>query len=187
MRDCSGYGTDSSAAPQYKTRLTKADLRSFHRPPLQFPANIPITFTKSRSAKKKKDKQGRKIKKGDGEQLRHMSDITLKDTGPFILWEYSEENPPIISNVGMGSILVNYYRKRSPEDPFVPQLDLGEPFLLEGTDESPFKAFGHVNPGQTVPTLYNNLIRAPLFRHKPPQCEFLVCRCVDEWPTRDSM
>ncbi|ORY53385.1 hypothetical protein BCR35DRAFT_310520 [Leucosporidium creatinivorum] len=162
--------------PFYKTRLTKSDLRSFHRPALQFPANVPITFTKSRTAKKRKDKQGRKIKRGDGDALRHMTDITLKDTSPFLLWEYSEENPPIISNVGMGSILVNYYRKINPEDTFVPQLDLGEPFLLEGTDESPFKAFGYVKPGETVPTLYNNLIRAPIWRHKPPETDFLVVR-----------
>ena len=76
----------------------------------------------------------------------------------------------------MGSILVNYYRKKTPEDPFVPQLDLGEPFLLEGTDESPFKAFGYVTPGETVQTLYNNLIRAPVFRHNPPETDFLVVR-----------
>lgn len=107
-----------------------------------------------------------------------------------------EENPPIISNIGMGSIVVNYYRKRDPKDDFVPQvsalpslsasapdanppqLDIGEPFLLDPSDESPFKAFGYVNPGQTVTTLYNNLVRAPLFRHKPSETDFLVVRCA---------
>lgn len=108
---------------------------------MQFPSNISFSFTKVRS-KKKKDKSGRKIRKGEGgENLRHMSDITLKDTSNFALWEYSvsfvpsrlmvegiyiflislqEENPPIISSVGMGSILVNYYRKRDPTDDFIP-------------------------------------------------------------------
>ncbi len=26
--------------------------------------------------------------------------------------------------------------------------------------------FGYVQPGQTIPALYSNLIRAPLFRHQ---------------------
>jgi hypothetical protein len=36
--------------------------------------------------------------------------------------------------------------------------------------------FGNVNPGQTIPTLYNNLIRAPLFRQKAYHTDFLVVR-----------
>lgn len=38
--------------------------------------------------------------------------------------------------------------------------------------------FGYVYPGQTVPAMYNNLIRAPLFRHKPYPTDFLVIRLV---------
>lgn len=36
--------------------------------------------------------------------------------------------------------------------------------------------FGYVYPGQTMPALYNNLIRAPLFRHKPYPTDFLIIR-----------
>ncbi|KWU47600.1 Atypical/TAF1 protein kinase [Rhodotorula sp. JG-1b] len=177
------YPAQKLQLPFYKTRLSKADTRSFHRPALQFPQNVPISFTKVRS-KKKKDKFGRKIKKSEGaEAMRGMQDITLKDTSNFVLWEYSEEHPPIISNVGMGSIIVNYYRKKSPEDTFIPQLELGQPLLLEGTDESPFKIFGFVHPGQTVTTLYNNLIRAPLFKHHVPETDFLVVRVTIDGDT----
>lgn len=56
------------------------------------------------------------------------------------------------------------------------QFDLGVPFVLEPQDESPFMKFGYVLPGQTMPALYNNLIRAPLFRHKPYPTDFLVIR-----------
>ena len=42
--------------------------------------------------------------------------------------------------------------------------------------------FGHVYPGQTVQALYNNLIRAPLFRHKPYQTDFLEIRYVVHVP-----
>lgn len=76
----------------------------------------------------------------------------------------------------MGSVLVNYYRKKSDRDEHVPKLDLGVPFVLEPGDESPFKKFGYVYPGQHIPTLYNNLIRAPLFRHTPYPTDFLVIK-----------
>lgn len=36
--------------------------------------------------------------------------------------------------------------------------------------------FGYVYPGQTVPVMYNNLVRAPLFRHKAKPTDFLVVR-----------
>jgi transcription initiation factor TFIID subunit 1, fungi type len=80
-----------SASSQYKTRLTKQEARSFHRPALQFPSNIELHFSKVRSAKKKKDKAGRKIGKGGnvGEGLHRTSDLTLKDTSNSVLWEYS--------------------------------------------------------------------------------------------------
>lgn len=44
-----------------------------------------------RTAKKKKDKQGRTIGRGGdaGEALRKTSDLTLKDTSSFILFEFS--------------------------------------------------------------------------------------------------
>lgn len=57
-------------------------------------------------------------------------------------------------------------------------MDIGEPFVLDVADESPFMKFGTVEPGQTMPTLYNNLIRAPLFRHKPKHTDFLLIRWV---------
>ena len=76
---------------QYKTRLGKQEARSFHRPALQIPANIEIRFTKVRSAKKKKDKAGRRLGRGSniGENLRRTGDLSLRDTSNFVLWEFS--------------------------------------------------------------------------------------------------
>ncbi|KAI0308313.1 TAF1 transcription initiation factor TFIID subunit TAF1 [Multifurca ochricompacta] len=164
--------------PFYKTRLGKQEARSFHRPALQIPANIEIRFSKVRSAKKKKDKAGRRLGRGGsvGESLRRTGDLSLRDTSNFVLWEFSEEHPPIVGNFGMGNILVNYYRKKSEKDEHIPKGDLGEPFVLEPQDESPFMKFGYVQPGQTIPALYSNLIRAPLFRHKPYPTDFLVIK-----------
>ena len=111
---------------QYKTRLSKQEARSFHRPALQFPSNIELRFSKVRTAKKKKDKAGRKIGKGGnvGESLHRTGDLSLKDTSNFVLWEFSEEHPPIVSNFGMGSILVNYYRKKNEKDEHIPKVRL---------------------------------------------------------------
>ena len=39
--------------------------------------------------------------------------------------------------------------------------------------------FGYVQPGQTIPALYSNLIRAPLFRHKAYPTDFLVIKFVN--------
>lgn len=160
--------------PFYKTRLTKTEARSFHRPAMQFPINIPLTFSRVEKAGGKKDKK-RSSKDAD-EVLRSTRELTLKEQGAFILYEYSEEHPPIPSKIGMGSILVNYYRKKDAKDEYIPKLDLGEPFILEPNDESPFLKFGSVEPGRTQPTLYNNLVRAPLFRHQPATTDFLLVR-----------
>ncbi|KAN0060320.1 hypothetical protein ACQY0O_007649 [Thecaphora frezii] len=163
--------------PWYKTKLTKAEARSFHRPAMQFPTNMPLSFSKTRSSKKKKDGSGNAKKAKDpNEVLRSTRDLTLKDTGPYVLYEYSEEYPPLLSNLGMGSLLVNYYRKKDPKDEHIPKMDIGEPYVLDVADESPFMKFGNIEAGQVQPTLYNNLIRAPLFRHKPAHTDFLLIR-----------
>lgn len=172
------YPAQKLQLPFYKTRLSKQEARSFHRPALQFPSNIELRFQKVRTAKKKKDKNGRRLGKGAnvGDALHRTSDLSLRDTSNFVLWEYSEEHPPIISNFGMGSVLVNYYRKKDEKDDYVPKADLGLPFVLEPQDESPFMKFGYVYPGQTFPVMYNNLLRAPLFRQKAASTDFLVIR-----------
>lgn len=180
------YPAQKLQLPFYKTRLSKQEARSFHRPAMQFPSNIELRFSKVRTAKKKKDKAGRKLGKGGniGEGLRRTSDLSLRDTSNYVLWEYSEEHPPIIPNFGMGSTLVNYYRKKDEKDDHMPKFDLGAPFVLEPQDESPFMKFGYVYPGQTMPALYNNLVRAPLFRHKPYPTDFLVVRSTVKGETK---
>lgn len=168
--------------PFYKTRLSKNEARSFHRPTLMFPINVEQRFSKVRSNKKKKDKEKRRAAKVDGgaELLHTTKDLTLKDGSNYALWEYSEEYPSIMSNFGMGSVLVNYYRKKDQHDDHVPKSDFGEPFVLDVADESPFMKLGFVDSGQTIPTLYNNLIRAPLFRHQPNNTDFLVIRSTSK-------
>ncbi|KAG0295551.1 hypothetical protein BGZ96_011501 [Linnemannia gamsii] len=157
--------------PWYKNKLTKAELRSFHRPSIQIPPNVEITFSRVKGSKKKKQKR-----KELGEVMRSSKDLTLRDHTNFVLLEYSEEHPAIVQNVGMGSILVNYYRKESVEDVHMPTSEVGESFVLEVTDTTPFLNFGNVEPGQTMSALYNNMVRAPAFEQPPRTTDFVVIR-----------
>ncbi|KAI1317458.1 hypothetical protein EDD11_008395 [Mortierella claussenii] len=165
--------------PWYKNKLTKSEQRSFHRPQLQIPPNVQITFSRVKGNKKKKQKR-----KELGEVMRSSKDLTLRDNTNFVLLEYSEEHPAIIQNVGMGSFLINYYRKENLEDTHVPQKEIGEPFVLDVADASPFLNFGNVEPGQTISALYNNMIRAPVFEQPARDTDFLVIRNTNKGETK---
>ena len=88
---------------QYKTRLNKQEARSFHRPALQLPSNVELRFNKVRSAKKKKDKAGRKVGKGGNvsEGLHRTTDLSLKDTSNYVLLEYSVRFRPNLRRVAL--------------------------------------------------------------------------------------
>ncbi|KAK9379470.1 uncharacterized protein V2V93DRAFT_327244 [Kockiozyma suomiensis] len=158
-------------SPYYKVKLSKSQARSFHRPNLVVRPNTVIHFSKMRHRKKKKDK-GKDVH----EILASSNDLSLCDGSNIVLLEYCEENPVIMSNYGMGSKILNYYRKRSDEDETRPKLSLGEVYILNSQDRSPFWNFGFVEPGEIVPTLYNRLIRAPLYKHEPYETDFLMVR-----------
>lgn len=70
---------------QFKTRLSKQELRSFHRPQLSFPPNIESHFSRVKAGKKKKKDK----KKDPSEIMRSSKDLTLKDNSFFVLVEYS--------------------------------------------------------------------------------------------------
>ena len=120
----------------------------------------------------------RKHMKGKTTQdiFRTTKDISLGDNSNVLLLEYSEEYPVMMSNFGMGSRLVNYYRRKNMEDTTRPKLDIGETAILLPQDKSPFSIFGHVDPGQITPTLHNSMYRAPIFRQEPRPTDFLMIR-----------
>lgn len=157
-------------APFFKLRQSRTELKSWHRPPLQVPPPTEtVKFSRLRTAKKRKQKHSM-------ENPWAAKDITLKDTAECVLVEYCEEYPLVMSNVGMGSVLVNYYRKLGMEDRAFPKVDLGELFILDLADISPFLNFGTIEPGQTIQALYNNLFRAPLYVQQPRKTDFLVVK-----------
>lgn len=158
-------------SPHYKVKLSKAQMRSFHRPAFHIKPNTVIHFSKIKQRKRKRDK-GKPIT----ELLAKTTDLTLGDSAQFFLLEYSEEFPLVLSNFGMGNKLINYYRKTSPDDRTRPKLPTGETNVLGVEDKSAFWNFGYVEPGNVVPTLYNKMIRAPIFKHEPKNTDFVLIR-----------
>lgn len=82
----------------------------------------------------------------------------------------------MMSNFGMGSRLINYYRRKNMEDISRPKLEIGETMVLLPQDKSPFSVFGHIDPGQITPALYNAMFRAPVFKQQAKSTDFLVIR-----------
>lgn len=156
---------------KYKIKLDKQEARSFHRPILKVNRNEQITMAKPQFMKRKH------LKSKNTQSIFHESkDLTLADNSNVLLLEYSEEYPTILSNIGMGSRVVNYYRRKNTEDTSRPKLDIGETAVLLPQDKSPFSIFGHVDSGQTTPALYNAMYKAPIFRQEPKNTDFMIIK-----------
>lgn len=160
-------------SPFYKAKLTKNELRNFHKQKFKVRPGQVMQFSKLKLRKKKRDK-GKDIK----ESFAQTTDLTLSDTAQTVLMEHSEEVPLVVSNFGMGSKLINYYRKTDETDISRPKLAIGETHVLGVQDKSPFWNFGFVEPGNIVPALYNKLIRAPVFKQDPQSTDFLLIKSI---------
>lgn len=154
-----------------------AHLRMWHRMPVYVAPKIRHVFSKTKRVKKMKKVDFKTGKpRSSPFPLEFARELTLKDNSKYVLLEYSEEFPPILSNVGMATLIMNYYRKLKPSDPYIPKLPIGEAVLLENVDASPFLGFGEVMPGQTFQAISNHLLKAPIFEHKPNANDFLVIK-----------
>ena len=157
--------------PYYKTKLAKSEARSFHRPMAHFQKGEPITFQVPRHIKKKH------LRGKDTQSIYNKTqDLSLSDNSHVLLLEYSEEYPTMLSNFGMGSRLINYYRKRHHDDTERPKMDIGELAVLLPNDTSPLTQFGEIRPGTTAPTIYNSLYKAPVFQQDTKPTDFLMVR-----------
>lgn len=157
--------------PFYRVSLDPKAKRAFHRPHLELKSmlNREHRFHKPKHIKRKNVK-GREAK----DIFAKAEDLSLGDNGALLLLEYSEEAPMMMSNFGMGNRLINYYRKRNPDDQERPKRDIGEAQVLLTQDKSPFGNFGHVDGGETVPTIQNGLYRAPVFSHQAKTTDFVI-------------
>lgn len=157
--------------PYYKTELAKAEARSFHRPALAFRSGQTSWF-KNPTFIKRKHQRGK-----DAKSLYESTmSLSLGDNSNVLLVEYSEEVPMMLSNFGMSNRFINYYRRKSMEDPTRPKADIGETVVLLPQDKSPFSIFGHVDAGEVTPAISNSMYRAPLYQHQAKPTDFLIIR-----------
>ncbi|KAF2100068.1 hypothetical protein NA57DRAFT_38036 [Rhizodiscina lignyota] len=157
--------------PFYKVKLSARDARSFHRPGLSFKPQGIIKFNK-RESKKRKIQRSLAIQQA----FDSSKELSLNDNADISLFEYSEEYPMMMSNFGMGSRLVNYYRRKDEEDTSRPKYEWGDTHVLLPQDKSPFSIFGNIAPGEHQPTLHNTMYRAPVWQHSPKGTDFVVGR-----------
>jgi len=159
--------------PFYKVALSDRELRSFHRPTVTFKPGERASISALKSVKRKHKKNLK-----PSEAFASAEDLNIGDNSDLLLAEYSEEYPTTLSNFGMGVKILNYYRRKDMEDTARPKPEdgIGETSVLLPQDKSPFSLFGQVEPGQQVLTLHNAMYRAPVFKHKPQETDFLVSR-----------
>ncbi|CAI4218618.1 unnamed protein product [Parascedosporium putredinis] len=145
------------AWPYYKTRVAERP-DQFHRPPFRVRKFVGRSVEFSRRNVLK-----RKAQKGKARDVfKNTKDLTLRDNSTAVLFEYCERIPTVLSKFGMGNRVINYYRKGADTTSAPPpKKDLGETHILLPEDRSPFAIFGTVDPGETVPTLHNQMFRAP--------------------------
>ncbi|CAM1504628.1 Fc.00g022190.m01.CDS01 [Cosmosporella sp. VM-42] len=158
--------------PYYKVKLG-GTTDEYHRPRFRYKKFVGHVI--------KFDKPGhhkRKQMKGKAHEVFLKSkDLSINDNSAAVLFEYCERRPRVLSNFGMGNRLINYYRRKdNNDDEQLPKQELGEYRMLLPEDRSPFSLFGTVDAGETVPTLHNEMYRAPVFKHNPRNNDFLVVR-----------
>lgn len=159
--------------PYYKVKLSASDPHSYHRPQFH-PRKDAHNHIKLKPpvVKKKKQLKGKRI----SEIFQTSADLTMNDNSTAILFEYCEEIPIVLSDFGMGQKIINYYRRSKGTDARPEKRELGEPYILMPEDRSPFAMVGQVHPGETVPTLHNQMFRAPIFKHSPRSTDFILGR-----------
>lgn len=169
--------------PLYPTYLSDDKLRNFHRPKLKhYNLGPQVGFLNRRKAKpfpikslalhlfeyhaRLKDQVVKAINQGFSREeivekffkIRQTKDLTAK-RGHLVLFEYSEEYPPVLSCIGMTSCI----RALPLEEP----IKKGPPRQLYYSDPK---------DGQSLEFIENNLYRAPIHKHHAPRCDFLIIR-----------
>lgn len=158
--------------PYYKVKFA-GTTDEYHRPRFRYKKFVghAIRFDKPHHHKRKQ------MKGKAHEVFVHSKDLSIGDNSTAVLFEYCEPRPRVLSNFGMGNKLINYYRRKDHKDEEqMPKRELGDYRMLLPEDRSPFSLFGTVDAGETVPTLHNEMYRAPVFKHNPRSTDFLVVR-----------
>ncbi|KAJ8667283.1 hypothetical protein QAD02_008945 [Eretmocerus hayati] len=176
-------------APFVQTHMGPMRLRNFHRPQIKryshgqlaHPGPHGVLPLLKHIKKKAKLREQERIASGGGDVffMRTAEDLSGRD-GELILVEFSEEHPPLISQVGMCTKMKNYYKRKAGKDSGPPAYKYGETAYAH---TSPF--LGILTPGQSIQAVENNMYRAPIYEHKVPETDFLVIRTRQQYYIRE--
>ncbi|KAH8877599.1 Transcription initiation factor TFIID subunit 1-like [Schistosoma japonicum] len=179
--------------PFFPTFMSPLRLRQFHRVPLkrylrgpmsQYNLPFPVTNLTRHIHRKMREREDERAATGGGEIffMRTPSDLSGAD-GEIVLFEFSEEYPPLLAQIGMATRIINYYRPLVPRDRSLspsphaysepPELPYGSLVYVGGSD-SPF--LGVIRPGGCLQTVENSMYRAPIYPHTVANTDFLLIR-----------
>ncbi|VEL36033.1 unnamed protein product [Protopolystoma xenopodis] len=178
-------GNPSAAYGGNNIRIPFIFLFKYLRGPMsQYNLPLPVNNLTRTISRKAREREEEKAATGGGDIffMRSPVDLTGCD-GDIVLFEYSEEYPPIMMQCGMATRVINYYRPLHPKDPSLspaigyssepPDLPYGS-LVYVGRNDSPF--LGVIRPGGCLQALENNMFRSPIFFHRVPCTDFLMIR-----------
>ncbi|XP_043849865.1 transcription initiation factor TFIID subunit 1-like [Dromiciops gliroides] len=167
----------------FPTHLGVEQLRLFHRPQVRWLGRGPHpVHSLTDHIQKKAQKRQQELKASGGGHMFFMKtikDLSGKD-GDLILVEWSEENPPLLNQVGMASQIQNYYKRKVGKDTGPPAHKYGNVVFCSS---SPF--LGKLHAGQFLQALENKLFRAPIYPHQMADTDFLVMRTKEGFFLRE--
>lgn len=148
-----------------KSELPRTKLRSFHRPRGKFRINERLQFVPLPNVSLTQDEASAAIA-----PILKSTDLYPSAGGKLILVEYAEQNPPVLSNPGMATRIMHYWRRPGNAGdsgictkPAPPDAKMGEVITLDKQDDSPF--VGDVPPGRFVTSLNSGMSKVPIFPH----------------------
>ncbi|XP_043913192.1 transcription initiation factor TFIID subunit 1 [Protopterus annectens] len=140
--------------PFFPTHMGPMKLRQFHRPVLKKysygalsqPGQHSVQPLLKHIKKKAKMREQERQASGGGEMffMRTPQDLTGKD-GDLILSEYSEENPPLMMQVGMATKIKNYYKRDVETDTVVPPINQRMGPVISTNQLGDFNIFNYSN------------------------------------------
>lgn len=174
--------------PFITTHLSEEELRNFHRPKLTV---VGLTAPGEKLGRNghcfkqlakriylKAKARIEMMEKGLELVLDSPIDLSARD-GAIILVEYSEEHPPLLSQVGMCSQIVNFYREDNKSLKNKVRHDavshgFGERVYFSNASSSTFPFLGSLEKNQGLSAIGNNMYHSPIYWHGKSETDFLI-------------
>ncbi|CAG9323080.1 unnamed protein product [Blepharisma stoltei] len=163
--------------PLNKGNWDDAELRDFHRPFIKISASIEI------KAILKVPELSYPLKEEPSGYVSFQTheDLTLK-RGAFILTEFVEKRPPLISNNGMTSRITRYFKG---QDQMYLESHTGKLGIIKRLSHNQnLPILGHLKDNQSLCLLESKLMKTPLFYHDHKKTDFILIHKKNKWILR---